>query len=81
MRPTTAEQHYTPSGARYTATAGGGKRDWADNFDVEWSEAEARLNISKKVKFEVGPEVHSGPRSNVRVGAGPVKRGQNVIFF
>ena len=79
MRPTTAEQHYTPSGARYTATAAGEKRDWADNFDVEWSEA--RLNIRKKGRFELDPEVHSGPRSNVRAGAGPVKRGQNVIFF
>ena len=55
------------------------KRDWSDNFDVEWGEA--RLNRSKKGRFELDPEVHSGPRSNVRAGAGPVKRGQNVIFF
>ena len=77
MGPTTAEQHYTPPGARYAATGGGGgKRDWADNFDVEWSEA--RL---KRGRFQMDPEVPSGPRTNVRAGAGPAKRGQNVVFF
>ena len=76
MRPGTAEQHYTPPGARYAATGGGGKRDWSDNFDVEWSAA--RL---KRGRFEVGPEVSPGPRTNVRAGAGPGKRGQNVVFF